>query len=421
MKFLAVALTILLLIAVSYSQTVAEIPTSPRLRAVIQRVSPKLERELSKQGFRFGSSVFIRIFKEPGKLELFLEQDHRFKLFRTYPICYFSGHLGPKLRQGDRQSPEGFYYVKPGQLNPNSRFHLSFNLGYPNAYDRAHGRTGSALMVHGSCVSIGCYAMTDPIIEEIYTVIDAAFRAGQSFFRVHIFPFPLTEANLARHQESKWYDFWWNLKTGYELFESTGRPPNVTVRGTSYRFESESPESTQTALRLVKGARAQIGVTVGYDPAYRRIAYPGGDVPRHTGVCTDVVVRAYRALGVDLQELVHRDMRSNFALYPSKRIWNLSRPDQNIDHRRVPNLQVFFKRHGQSFGVTQGLQDLQPGDLLTWKLPGGADHIGIVSDRINREGQRPLILHNIGSGTQEEDIISQYTVTGHFRYLPTGS
>ncbi|MCL4170236.1 UNVERIFIED_CONTAM: hypothetical protein GTU68_032858, partial [Idotea baltica] len=152
-------------------------------------------------------------------------------------ICRFSGDLGPKLKQGDFQSPEGFYFVRPNQLNPYSKFHLSFNLGYPNAYDRAHSRTGSALMIHGNCVSIGCYALTDPVIEVVYTLIDAAFRQGQPFFRVHIFPFKMNEINLESHKTSSWAKFWLNLKTGYDHFEQTGRPPNVTVRNGKYIFQ----------------------------------------------------------------------------------------------------------------------------------------------------------------------------------------
>jgi murein L,D-transpeptidase YafK len=126
--------------------------------------------------------------------------------------------------------------VPPGRLNPWSQFHLSFDLGYPNAYDRAHGRTGGYLMVHGNCVSIGCYAMTDPFIEEIYTLVEAALRDGQPYFRVHVFPFRMTEANLERHQESEWFEFWQNLKEGHDWFERTGTPPDVKVQSRKYVF-----------------------------------------------------------------------------------------------------------------------------------------------------------------------------------------
>lgn len=135
-------------------------------------------------------------------------------------------------------APEGFYYVTPKQLNPYSSYHLSFNLGYPNAYDRAHKRTGSALMVHGNCVSIGCYAMTNEKIEEIYTLVHSALENGQSFFRVHVFPFKMTTENMNNHKDSQWFEFWSNLKQGYDYFENHNHvPPNVMVQNSTYIFE----------------------------------------------------------------------------------------------------------------------------------------------------------------------------------------
>lgn len=178
----------------------------------------------------------MRIFKESEELEVWVQAGEVFKHFKTYEICNFSGHLGPKLKTGDHQSPEGFYTVAARQLNPHSRFHLSFNLGYPNAYDRAHQRTGDALMVHGNCVSIGCYAMTDNYIEEIYTLADAALRNGQSSFQVHAFPFRLTDTTLARHKTSQWFSFWQNLREGYDYFEKHKTPPKVTVNKKRYVF-----------------------------------------------------------------------------------------------------------------------------------------------------------------------------------------
>ena len=170
-------------------------------------------------------------------MEVWLKGSDKFELFRTYHVEAMSGQLGPKLREGDRQAPEGFYFVTPSRMNPRSRFHLSFNLGYPNAYDRAHGRTGSALMVHGNKVSIGCFAMTDAKIEEIYALADASLRNGQRFFRVHCFPFRMTEDNMGKHTKSKWYSFWENLKDGYDFFEKVKQPPNVLVRDKKYLFE----------------------------------------------------------------------------------------------------------------------------------------------------------------------------------------
>ncbi|MDG9760912.1 DUF1287 domain-containing protein [Pseudomonas sediminis] len=168
------------------------------------------------------------------------------------------------------------------------------------------------------------------------------------------------------------------------------------------------------ADKLVLDARKQVGVTLSYDPAYRKLSYPGGDVPMATGVCTDVVIRALRQQGLDLQEVVHRDMRGNFAAYPKN--WGLSRPDSNIDHRRVPNLMIWFKRQGWSLAVKQEASAYRAGDIVTWDLGRGLTHIGIVSDRQAATGT-PLVLHNIGRGTQEEDILFAYRITGHYRPL----
>ncbi|WP_440903712.1 DUF1287 domain-containing protein [Catenovulum sp. SX2] len=155
-----------------------------------------------------------------------------------------------------------------------------------------------------------------------------------------------------------------------------------------------------------------------YDGSYIAIPYPNGDVPAHIGVCTDVVIRSYRALGIDLQRLVHEDMRSNFNLYPSKRIWGLTSTDKNIDHRRVPNLQTFFARNAVELAITNDKEDYQPGDLVTWMLPGNLPHIGIVSNKVSPITGNPLIVHNIGAGPKLEDMLFAYKITGHFRYEP---
>jgi uncharacterized protein len=165
---------------------------------------------------------------------------------------------------------------------------------------------------------------------------------------------------------------------------------------------------------LVDAARRQTLAPVTYDGAYVRIAYPLGDVPADRGVCTDVVIRAYRAIGIDLQVLVHEDMRANFERYP--RLWGLSRPDTNIDHRRVPNLQKFLERANARVAHAGGVAGYLPGDLVTWMLPGNLPHIGIVSDRRAAGTDRPLVLHNIGAGPKEEDMLLAYPITGHYRY-----
>jgi len=166
---------------------------------------------------------------------------------------------------------------------------------------------------------------------------------------------------------------------------------------------------------LVDAAKSQIGVTLRYDAGYQRIPYPGGDVPLDRGVCTDVVIRAYRRQGVDLQVLIHEDMVKAWAAYPNP--WRLKSTDKNIDHRRVPNLATFFRRHGQSLPMNRDPRAYPPGDIVTWQLPGGLPHIGLVSNDKNRSGV-PLVIHNIGQGTRLEDCLFEYPITGHYRYTP---
>ncbi len=210
----------------------------PREEAAAQRVGPALERDLKAAGLHFGDPVFLRAFKEERVLEVFVRRREtgKFVLFRSYPIAAASGRLGPKLREGDGQVPEGFYYVPPSAMKPDSIYHLAFNIGFPNAYDRHHGRTGSHIMIHGNRVSIGCLAMTDAKIEEIYTLCAAAHSNGQKFFRVHLFPFRMTDERMEREDGSEWIGFWRNLKQGYDWFETNGRPPDVTVRNGTYHF-----------------------------------------------------------------------------------------------------------------------------------------------------------------------------------------
>lgn len=212
--------------------------SSADLVEVRQRVTPGLNSDLSDVGLELGRAAFIRIFKEEGELEVWLQADKNFRLFKTYEICNFSGSLGPKLKEGDHQSPEGFYNVDRSAMNPNSSYHLSFNLGFPNAYDLANQRTGSFLMVHGDCVSIGCYAMTDAGIEEIYLIVEAALRGGQSSVPVHAFPFRMTDERLDGEKANIWFDYWKNLKVGFDMFESERVPPAVSVAQRSYTFES---------------------------------------------------------------------------------------------------------------------------------------------------------------------------------------
>jgi murein L,D-transpeptidase YafK len=205
----------------AYAAMGAPLPGTPDLAA--------LDSRLAAHGVALGAPVLVRIFKLEFELELWMQRGDRFHLFATYPVCRWSGALGPKLREGDWQAPEGFYTVDMKALNPHSRWHRAFNLGFPNSLDQAHGRTGSYLMVHGGCSSIGCYAMTDPVIDEVWRLVSAALKRGQRRFHVHIFPFRLTEENLANRAGRPWAGFWRDLKPGYDLLETTRLPPRISI------------------------------------------------------------------------------------------------------------------------------------------------------------------------------------------------
>jgi len=212
--------------------------TAPdRARQAIARVTPGLKEKAKELGLTVGKPVYLRLFKEEDELELWLQKPNAkdFALFKTYRIATWGGGtLGPKLRQGDGQAPEGFYYFNSKGLNPQSNYHLSMNLGYPNAFDRAHDRTGDFLMIHGHRVSIGCYAMTDRSIEEIYTLCKLALDGGQPYVRAHAFPFRMTAERLAKEAANPNHAFWTNLKEGYDAFEKSKVPPEVSVSGKRY-------------------------------------------------------------------------------------------------------------------------------------------------------------------------------------------
>jgi murein L,D-transpeptidase YafK len=203
--------------------------------AYMRPLSAQTRALLAEKGMTVEQPILIRIFKAESELEVWKQKDDgHYYHFKTYPICAYSGGLGPKLKQGDRQAPEGFYLVDSDLMNPRSKYHLAFNIGYPNAYDRAYGRTGANLMVHGDCTSAGCYAMTDAVVEEIYILAREALAAGQTSFQLHAFPFRMTAANMAAHHDDDWYDFWVNLKEGYDYFETTRKAPNLAVCNKHY-------------------------------------------------------------------------------------------------------------------------------------------------------------------------------------------
>jgi murein L,D-transpeptidase YafK len=208
-------------------------------RKHLRPVSAATVALIDQKGMTTQSPILLRIYKEEAELEIWKQTTSgRYALLKKYPICRWSGELGPKIKQGDRQAPEGFYSIRPEQMNPNSSFHLAFNLGYPNEFDRAHGRTGAHLMVHGDCSSSGCYAMTDEQIQEIFALAREAFDGGQLAFQVQAFPFRMTNANMARHRNNPHLAFWRMLKEGSDHFEVTKLEPKIDVCSRRYVFNA---------------------------------------------------------------------------------------------------------------------------------------------------------------------------------------
>jgi murein L,D-transpeptidase YafK len=207
----------------------------------MQPLSDAMLAELDTKNMAKESPILIQIFKEESDLELWkVDKSGRFALLRTYPICRWSGDLGPKIQEGDRQAPEGFYTITPDLMNPNSHYHLAINTGFPNAYDRANGRSGASLMIHGDCASVGCYAMTDEQIAEIYSLAREAFFGGQRSFQIQAYPFRMTPLNMARHHNSPHLAFWKVLKQGYDHFEVTRKQPKVAICDKHYVFDAQS-------------------------------------------------------------------------------------------------------------------------------------------------------------------------------------
>jgi murein L,D-transpeptidase YafK len=219
----------------------------------MREISAELRAELQQKNMPVESPLLVRLFKQEAELELW-KQDAagRYELLKTYPICRWSGELGPKIKEGDRQAPEGFYNITPAQMNPNSQFYLSFNLGYPNAFDKAHGRTGAHLMVHGDCSSRGCYAMTDDQVGEIYSLARESFFGGQRSFQVQAYPFRMTPANFAKHRNNPHIPFWRMLKEGSDHFEITRQEPAVEVCEKRYVFNPQPPQNFTPANNGIK-------------------------------------------------------------------------------------------------------------------------------------------------------------------------
>ncbi len=224
----------------------------------------KLKERLAAKGLKRGSAVLVRVFKEDSELELWMRSGSTYVRFATYPICQWSGTLGPKLKEGDRQAPEGFYSIRRRQLRRHSRWPRSIHLDFPNKFDQMHERTGSWILVHGGCSSVGCFAMTNPVLDEIFGLVRAAMKAGQKRVPLHVFPFRMTDANLTRHRSSQWQPFWQTLKIGYDMLERTGVPPKVSICNKRYAFapggEKELTGKT-AAIRVRKSQPMSVAQT----------------------------------------------------------------------------------------------------------------------------------------------------------------
>src|SRR3954453_1961656 len=226
-----------------------------------QPVPPKLVADMTAKDMDLNSPILVRMFKTEAELEVWKQtRSGQFALLKTYPICRWSGDLGPKVREGDRQAPEGFYSITPGQMNPQSAYYLSFNIGYPNAFDKALGRTGSQLMVHGDCSSRGCYAMTDEQIAEIYSLGRESFFGGQRAFQVQAYPFKFTPVNMAKHRNNPHMPFWKMIKEGYDHFEVTRQEPKVEFCENKYVFDPAQPPNSSRPLTFNASAKCPVYV-----------------------------------------------------------------------------------------------------------------------------------------------------------------
>ena len=239
----------------------------------------QLNERLAAKGLKAGAAMFIRIFKSESELEVWMQKGTQYVLFATYPICHWAGTIGPKLREGDKQNPEGFYSVGARQLHRIGRWPRSLNIGFPNTFDRAHGRTGSYILVHGGCSSVGCFAMTNAVMAEIFALAEQSLRAGQARVDLHVFPFRLTDANLAMQAQSPWLDFWRNLKEGYDAFEQTRLPPRVGICDRRYVLEPQRPGEVgdEGPLALCGVSRAAL-----VEPSSQSLAVLPPDWPQPT-------------------------------------------------------------------------------------------------------------------------------------------
>ena len=305
---------------------------------------------MSDKGMDPGASILMRSFKKESELEVWKRgRDGKYALLKTYPMCRWSGQLGPKISEGDRQAPEGFYDVTAASMNPRSSLFLSFNIGYPNALDRSHGRTGSHLMVHGACSSQGCFAMTDEAMSEVYALAREAFAAGQQSFQFQSYPFRMTAENLAKHRADAPAPFWKNLKEGSDTFEVTGQEPSWTVSAGRYAFNADPAFVADISAKAARDERAVAALVAKGTPAIRLVYQDGGGHPSlkklalaaAAGASPDLDERTRQSLGdvsrPDALAAEPREVLVDAALtrLPSSRTSTLSAPRQTPNHVAV--------------------------------------------------------------------------------------
>ncbi|MFC4170972.1 L,D-transpeptidase family protein [Microvirga sp. GCM10011540] len=288
----------------------------------LQPIPPAAMALMASKGMSKSDPILIRAYKKESEMEVWKRgSDGRYALLKTYPICRWSGQLGPKTKEGDRQVPEGFYTVSPSQMNPNSAYYLSFDTGYPNAYDRQFGRTGGDIMVHGSCTSRGCFAMTDQNVAEIYAIAREAFASGQRAFQFQSYPFRMTPKNLAQHRLDPNIGFWKNLKEGSDYFEVTKDEPRIAVAGGRYQF-NVSDETVVAAVRQKQAQdEQQVAELVAKGEKPIKLAYHDGD--SHESFRTALA----SAMGADGSLVVDARMRDKFG--------DVSRPESLTGPREI--------------------------------------------------------------------------------------
>jgi murein L,D-transpeptidase YafK len=287
-------------------------------------ITPKLAREIKAKGFNQEDAVLVRIFKEESELELWkMKPSGQYALYKTFPICRWSGKLGPKTKIGDRQAPEGFYRVNMGLLNPKSQYYLSFNLGYPNRLESALGYTGEALMVHGACSSSGCYAMTDQQMAELYPIIFKAMKSGQRSFQVQAYPFRMTAAKMEQHAGDPNMRFWQNLKQGYDAFNRTKKDVNVSVCEARYQFDRTFSEEPANPLGACPGTNDQVAQTNSQS-----------DVVLQTRISEHAYVDG--GMHPSFRAQLKRYGAKNFAAKTSVKKYPISRPDAALSDPFTP-------------------------------------------------------------------------------------